>query len=142
MSQAKDGNTVKVHYTGKLESGEVFDTSKDREPLQFTLGGGNIIPGFDKGVMGMETGEKKTITIPPDDAYGPKRDDLVANVNRADFPENITPEIGQQLQMEQPDGTTMNVVITEMSDQKVTLDANHPLAGKTLIFDVELVEVA
>ena len=142
MSQAKDGNTVKVHYTGKMESGEVFDTSKDREPLQFTLGGGNIIPGFDKGVMGMETGEKKTITIPPDDAYGPKRDDLVANVNRADFPENITPEIGQQLQMEQPDGTTMNVVITEMSDQKVTLDANHPLAGKTLIFDVELVEVA
>ena len=98
MSQAKEGNTVKVHYTGKLESGEVFDTSQDREPLQFTLGGGNIIPGFDNGVRGMKTGDKKTITIPPEEAYGSRRDDLVANVDRADFPENITPEIGQQLQ--------------------------------------------
>ncbi|MDH4156383.1 MAG: peptidylprolyl isomerase [candidate division Zixibacteria bacterium] len=142
MSQAKEGNTVKVHYTGKLESGEVFDTSQDREPLQFTLGGGNIIPGFDNGVRGMKTGDKKTITIPPEEAYGSRRDDLVANVDRADFPENITPEIGQQLQMEQPDGTTINVVIAEISDQEVTLDANHPLAGKTLIFEVELVEVA
>jgi len=142
MSQAKSGDKVKVHYTGKFEDGEVFDSSEGREPLEFTLGQGNVIPGFDNGIMGMEVGGKKSMTISPDDAYGQRRDDLVLEVKKTDFPENISPEIGQQLQMTRPDGQAVNVVITDMKEETVTLDANHPLAGKTLVFDVELVEVA
>ena len=141
MAQAKPGNTVKVHYTGKLEDGTVFDSSVDREPLEFTIGNHNVIPGFEIGIVGMAIGDKKTLEIPPDDGYGPRRDDLTVDVDKKEFPEDITPEIGQQLQVKRPDGGTTNVVIAAVEGDKVTLDANHPLAGKALTFDVELVEM-
>ncbi len=142
MGQATDGNKVKVHYTGKFEDGQVFDSSKDREPLEFTIGEGQVIPGFEKEIRGMSEGDTKSITLQPEDAYGPRRDELMVDVKKSDFPENISPEVGQPLQMRRPDGQTVNVVVTNVQDETVTLDANHPLAGKVLIFDVELVEVA
>ena len=142
MSQVKNGDTVKVHYTGKLENGKVFDTSEDRQPREFTLGSGKIIPGFEKGIIGMEVGEAKTITVPPEEAYGPRRNELIVDVEKTDLPENITPAIGKQLQIRQKDGNPIKVTITDMNEDTVTLDANHPLAGNTLFFDVELVEIA
>lgn len=142
MSQAKNGDSVKVHYTGKLEDGTVFDSSKDRQPLEFKLGEGNVIPGFDSGITGMAGGDSKTVTIPPDQAYGEVRKDLLVEVDKGEFPKDIKPEIGQELQVQQPDGTPVMVSIVDVQDDKVTLDANHPLAGKTLIFDIELVEIA
>ena len=141
MSQAKDKDTVKVHYTGKLEDGSTFDSSTGREPLEFTLGTGSVIPGFDQGIVGMAIGETKTITIASDDAYGPVRKELVIEVKKSDIPSEIDTNIGQRLQIPQPEGQPIPVVITEATDETVTLDANHPLAGKTLIFDVELVEI-
>lgn len=142
MTQAKDGSKVKVHYTGKLDDGTVFDSSKDRDPFEFTIGTGSVIPGFEKGIVGMATGETKTVTIPPDEAYGQKRDELIADVKKSHFPPDITPTVGQQLQMQQPDGRPLNVMVTKIEGEDVTLDANHPLAGKTLTFEIELVEVA
>lgn len=141
MGAAKDGDTVQVHYTGRLDDNTVFDSSDGRDPLKFDVGQGKVIPGFEKGVVGMEIGDKKTITIPPEEAYGPHRDELTLTVNKGQFPENITPAVGQQLQMQQPDQSTINVVITGIEGEDVTLDANHPLAGKTLIFDLELVAI-
>lgn len=141
MSQAKEGDTVKVHYTGKLDDGMVFDTSKNRDPLEFKIGSGQIIPGFEKEVIGMEEGETKSISIPPEDAYGQRRDELVVKVNKADFPENINPTVGQQLQIKQQDGNNINVVVADIANEEVTLDANHVLAGKTLNFEIELVSV-
>lgn len=143
MSKAKSGDTVKVHYTGKLEDGTVFDSSKEREPLEFTLGAQAVITGFDNGVQGMEVGEAKSITIPPEDAYGDPRSELISTVEKKLFDQqNITPEVGKQLQIPQDDNRFLNVIITAVDDNNVTLDANHPLAGKTLVFDVELVEIA
>ncbi|MBN2226976.1 MAG: peptidylprolyl isomerase [candidate division Zixibacteria bacterium] len=142
MSQAEKGCRVKVHYEGRLEDGTIFDSSKDRPPLEFEIGGGNVIPGFENGVVGMTVGDKKTVTLKPEDAYGDRRDDLTIEVDKAQFPEHITPSLGQQLQMEQPDGQPVSVTVTNIVDEKVTLDANHPLAGKTLIFDIELVEIS
>jgi len=141
MNQAKTGDTVRVHYTGKLEDGMIFDSSKDRPPLEFTIGGGEVIPGFESGIIGMEVGQVKTISIAPEEAYGPRREDLVLYVKKTDFPEDITPTVGQQLQIRQPNGRIIDLMVTEVGDESVTLDANHPLAGKTLIFDVELVEI-
>lgn len=141
MSKVKDGDTIKVHYTGKLEDGTVFDSSKDGEPLELTIGAGNVIEGFEKGVIGMERGSSKTVTIPPEEAYGSMNEELVAKVKKENFPENITPAIGEQLQLKQQDGNIVNVTITEIRGDTVTLDANHPLSGKTLIFDIELVEI-
>ena len=142
MSQAKDGDKVKVHYTGKLEDGTVFDSSQNRDPLEFQLGAGNVIPGFNDGIVGMGIGESKTISIPPGDAYGQRRDELTIEVDKSEFPEDIKPEIGQELQVQQPDGSPVQVTITDVTEEKVTLDANHSLAGKTLIFEIELVEIA
>ena len=142
MSPSADGNTVKVHYTGKLEDGTVFDSSEGREPLEVKLGTQAVIPGFEKGLLGMEVGEKKTITIPSEDAYGPQRDEMIVEVNKTDFPAEIKPEVGLQLQMQRSDGQNMPVTIVKVEEEKITLDANHPLAGKTLIFDVEMMEVA
>ena len=142
MSQAKEGDKVKVHYTGKLEDGSVFDTSENRPPLEFEIGKGNVIPGFEKGVVGMELNDKKTITIPADEAYGQRRDELTVEVTKKDFPADIEPNVGQQLQIKRPDGHVIDVTITKVEGDNVTLDANHPLAGKTLVFDIELVEIA
>jgi len=142
MAQAKAGDTVQVHYTGKLEDGTVFDSSANGDPLQFKLGGGQVIPGFENGVVGMAQGEKKTINIPPDDAYGFHRDDMVVMLNRQQFPPDITPEIGQRLQLQLGDGQVIPVEVTAVTSDEVTVDANHPLAGKTLIFELELVSIA
>jgi peptidylprolyl isomerase len=141
MGKAKDGDSVKVHYTGQLINGDVFDTSKDREPLEFEIGGGMVIPGFEKGVVDMEVGESKRITIEPEEAYGPRREELVVNVMKKDFPDHITPSVGLQLRMRQEDGNSVNVIIADIDEDNVTIDANHPLAGQTLYFDVELVEI-
>ncbi len=141
MAEARTSDTVRVHYTGRLEDGTVFDSSLQREPLEFTLGEGQVIPGFETGVMGMAPGESKTIEIDAENAYGPYRDDMLLAVDRGQFPENIEPAVGQRLQIRQPDGETMLVTVSEVGDSQVTLDANHPLAGKSLIFDVQLVEI-
>jgi peptidylprolyl isomerase len=142
MNKIKDGDTVKVHYTGKLENGDVFDTSREREPFEFTVGDKAVIPGFEKGVVGMEVGDTKTIEIPPEEAYGAKQDELVVEVKKSEFPDDITPTIGQRLQIKQQDGNPIVVTITGLTEESITLDANHPLAGYTLFFDVEVVDIA
>ncbi|MDK2915846.1 MAG: hypothetical protein PWR25_403 [Euryarchaeota archaeon] len=141
MAQAKEGDTVQVHYTGKLEDGTVFDSSEERTPLEFTIGSGQIIPGFERAVVGMEPGETKTTTIQPEEAYGPHREEMTITVDRGQFPEEIKPEPGQQLQIQQPDGRAAFVVISDVSESTVTLDANHPLAGQPLTFDIKLVDI-
>ena len=141
MSVSKSGDKVKIHYTGKLSDGRVFDTSKDRQPLEFTLGNGEVIAGFEKGVLGMGVGESKRIEVSPEDAYGKRLTELVINVKKAEFPDDITPSVGLQLEIKSMDGEVTAVVITEIGDDFVTLDANHPLAGQTLFFDVELVGI-
>jgi peptidylprolyl isomerase len=139
--QAKKGDTVKVNYTGKFEDGTVFDSSEGREPLEFTVGEGEVIEGFDEGVVGMSPGDSKTVTITMDKAYGPHRADRVLAVNRNEFPPNIEPEVGQQYEIEQPNGMAVAVTVTDVSEDAVTLDANHPLAGEDLTFDIQLVEI-
>lgn len=142
MTQAQTGQQVKVHYTGKLEDGTVFDSSRQREPLEFTLGQRQVIPGFDEAVEGMSVGETKTAHVPADKAYGPRRDDLVVDVPDEQLPESLEPQVGQKLQVRQPDGQVVDVAVTKVGDDGITIDANHPLAGKDLTFDIELVEVA
>lgn len=142
MSQAKQGDTVKVHYTGKLQDGNVFDSSVNREPLEFTLGAGNMIPGFEQAVQGMNIGDKKTAEIPSEQAYGEKREDMIISVPRENVPGDIEPEVGQQLAIQQQGGQQVPVTVTEVTEEKVVLDANHPLAGKDLVFEIELVEIA
>ncbi|HYO14113.1 MAG TPA: peptidylprolyl isomerase [Thermoanaerobaculia bacterium] len=140
MAEAKNGDTVRIHYTGTLEDGTVFDSSEGQEPLEFTLGSGEVIPGFEQAVQGMQPGEKKEVTVAADDAYGSHRSDWVLEVGREDFPPNIQPEVGQQLQLSQG-GQSFVVTVTGVSDASVTLDANHPLAGKDLTFELKLVEI-
>ena len=140
MAQVKDGDSVKVHYTGTLEDGTVFDSSRDREPLEFTLGSGMLIPGFEKAVVGMSVGDSTKVTIPTDEAYGQRNDEMVIDVANDQVPEHIKPEIGMLLQLES-EGGVMEVVITEVKEDGITLDANHPLAGKDLTFEIELVEI-
>lgn len=141
MTQAKQGDTVKVHYTGKLEDGSVFETSHDRQPLQFTIGKGEVIPGVEQAVTGMNIGESKTATLPLEEAYGPHRDDMVVTVNREQLPPDFKPEVGQRLEITQENNEIILVTVTDSSDSSVTLDANHPLAGKKLTFELELVGV-
>jgi peptidylprolyl isomerase len=140
MEQAQAGNTVKVHYTGRLTNGTEFDSSRDQNPLEFIIGSGQIIPGFENALLGMEPGQSKTINIDAKDAYGPHREEMVMVVDRQNFPANITPQVGQELQVRQAE-QSIEVVVTDVSDTEVTLDANHPLAGQDLIFDIELVEI-
>lgn len=140
MSKVKDGDTVKVHYTGTLKNGEVFDSSKDKEPLEFTLGEGQLIPGFEKAVVGMAIGDSANIDIPSDEAYGAEREDLIINVPKDQLPEDITPQVGMQLQVNQENGQPIPVRIKEVGETELTLDANHPLAGQDLNFEIELVE--
>ncbi len=142
MQQVKDGDTVKVHYHGKLRSGETFDSSEGREPLEFTVGSGQVIKGFDDGVRGMNVGDKRTVEIASGDAYGAKEDDRVIEFPKTQFPPDMKPEVGMQLMMNDGQGQQLPVVITEVKEETVTLDANHPLAGQDLIFDIELMEVA
>lgn len=141
MAEAKQGDNVKVHYTGRLEDGTVFDSSQDRDPLEFTLGEGQVIPGFEQAVQGMGEGDSKTTTVAADEAYGPRRDDLILPVERDRFPEDVDPEVGQPLQMQTNDEQVVQVVVQEIKDGVVMLDANHPLAGEDLTFDIELVEL-
>ena len=138
---ARDGDTVKVHYTGRLQDGTVFDTSIGSEPLEFTIGQGQLISGFEQAVTGMKVGESKTVTIPVDQAYGPRRDDMILVVERDQLPEDLDPRVGMQLQMNQGDGEIMIVTITEVSETTIKVDANHPLAGQGLVFEIELVGI-
>lgn len=138
---AKAGDMVKIHYTGRFDDGTVFDTSKEREPLSFTLGRREVIDGFEEAVNGMSVGEKKTVSISTTKAYGLRREDLVFSLKKDLFPPKITPELGLTLQMRQPDGGIIDVTITEITDEMITLDANHPLAGKTLNFELEVMEI-
>lgn len=139
--QAQPGKTVKVHYQGTLPDGTVFDSSRGREPLEFTLGAGQVIAGFDKAVAGLAPGESRTATVPAAEAYGPRLGEMVLELPREQVPSELTVEVGQQLELRQEDGQTVPVTIADLSDETVTLDANHPLAGQDLTFEVELVEV-
>jgi len=141
MQQVKQGDKVKVHYHGKLTDGTTFDSSEGRDPLEFEVGAGAVIPGFDNGVMGMVVGDKKTVNIPAEQAYGPKVDELVMDFPKERFPEDMQPEIGMQLMMNNGSGQQFPVTIVEVKDDTITLDANHQLAGKDLVFDIELVDI-
>ncbi|NEV93571.1 peptidylprolyl isomerase [Psychroflexus sp. YR1-1] len=142
MSQVKEKDTVKVHYTGKLAStGQVFDSSLEREPIEFTLGEGTIIPGFETGVLNMKETEKKTIEIPKEEAYGEVRKDLFQEVPKDQLPEEIKPEVGMGLVSQNPDGTERQLRVAEVKDDHIIVDANHPLAGHDLTFELELVEI-
>jgi len=141
MHTAHNGNTVRVHYTGRLTDGTVFDDSLSREPIEFVIGNNQLIPGFDAAVRGMAPGEWKTVTIPAHDAYGPHRPEMVGVISRKELPPDLKPAIGQQLQVSQDDEHVFVVSITAFNDDTVTLDANHPLAGKDLVFEINLIEI-
>ena len=142
MQQVKNGDTVKVHYHGRLSDGTTFDSSDGREPLEFEVGSGMVIKGFDDGVVGMEVGDKRTLEIPADEAYGDKNPDMLVEFPKEQFPEDMKPEVGMRLNMTNGGGQVIPVVITEVKDESVILDANHPLAGEDLVFDIELVDIS
>jgi peptidylprolyl isomerase len=135
------GNTISVNYTGKLESGEVFDTSEGKQPLTFTVGSGQLIKGFDNAVIGMSTGEKKSVSLAPEEGYGAYRDDLILSIARENVPENMQLDIGMAVQLSDQSGNPIPAMVTEIGDRTVTLDVNHPLAGKVLVFDIEVVGI-
>lgn len=141
MQQVKQGDKVKVHYHGRLTDGTTFDSSEGRTPLEFEVGSGAVIPGFDNGVMGMSVGDKKTINIPADEAYGQRVAELVMDFPKDRFPEEMEPEVGMQLMMNNGAGQQFPVVVVDVKDDTVTLDANHQLAGQDLVFDIELVDI-
>jgi FKBP-type peptidyl-prolyl cis-trans isomerase 2 len=141
MQQVKNGDIVRVHYHGKLTDGTTFDSSEGRAPLEFEVGAGMMIPGFDSGVLGMSIGEKKTINIPAEEAYGLAQDDLLMEFPIDRFPPDMKPEVGMTLNMSDGQGQQFPVVIADVKDDIVILDANHPLAGKELIFDIEIIEI-
>jgi FKBP-type peptidyl-prolyl cis-trans isomerase 2 len=142
MTTAKTGDTVKVHYTGKLKNGSVFDTSKNQEPFQFTIGDEIVIPGFEEAVIGLSEGETVTVAVPKEKAYGPRRDELLVNVDRKRLPNGLEPELGQQLEIKRTEGDNVPATVVQVTDDAVTLDANHPLAGHDLLFDIKLVQIA
>lgn len=137
----ENGQKVKIHYTGTLDDGKSFDSSAGRDPLEFEMGAGMVIPGFETGVKDMAVGEKKNIHIPVAEAYGEKREEMVMDVERAQLPEGLEPEVGMGLQMQGPQGQPIPVQITAVAEANITIDANHPLAGQNLNFELELVEV-
>lgn len=141
MSKAKTGDTVKVHYTGKLNNGDVFDSSIDADPLQFTIGGKQMIPAFEEAMVDMAVGEKKTIEIPAEGAYGPRREEMTQVLERTMLPAEMELKVGQQLTAQDPEGHPFIVTVAAFDDKNVTLDGNHPLAGEDLTFDIELVEI-
>ena len=141
MEEAKNGDFVKVHYTGKLEDGTEFETTKDKEPLIFRIGGKNQIKGFENGVIGMKEGDKKTIKVSPQEGFGPLYEELKITINKSDVPENTKLEIGKQIKVQNRSGSFVLVTVADMDENTVTLDSNHPLAGKLLILDIELLEI-
>ncbi|WP_372974270.1 peptidylprolyl isomerase [Muriicola sp.] len=141
MGKVKANDTIKVHYTGKLTDGQVFDSSLEREPLEVTLGQGSLIPGFEKGLIDMEVDEEKTIVIPKEEAYGEVREELFQKVSKSDLPENINPEVGMGLMATRPDGSEQQLRVVDVQEEHIVIDANHPLAGQDLIFDLTLVEI-
>lgn len=141
MSQVKQNDTVRVHYTGKLTDGQIFDSSLERDPIEFTMGQGQLIPGFEKGLLDMKVNEKKTVEIPADEAYGQPREELIQEVDKNQLPEEIKPEPGMGLVSKAPDGREMNLVVREVKEDTIVVDGNHPLAGKDLVFDLEVVEI-
>ncbi len=142
MIKAKDGDTVRVQYTGKLEDGSVFDSSMENDSLQFTIGKGQVLHGVEQAVIGMQPQESKTVLVPAAEAYGPHRDEMTTQVQRSQFPDSVELKVGQRLQINQKNGQSIAVSVLGLSDSTVTLDANHPLAGKDLTFDLQLVEIA
>jgi peptidylprolyl isomerase len=142
MAEAKAGDTVKVHYKGTLDDGSVFDSSEGGEPIEFTLGQNRVIPGFEKAVEGMSEGDTKSATIPAADAYGEHQSDRMAEVPRSELPDDLEPQVGQRLQVKGQDGESFVVTIADVGEEQVTLDANHPLAGQDLTFEIQLVEIA
>lgn len=141
MKSAESGSTVIVHYTGTLDDGNVFDSSREREPLEFTIGNGQLIRGFEDAVTGMTVGDVKTVKISASEAYGERRNELVITISKQQFPEHISPAEGLQLSLKSPDGSILNAIITMVAEDSVTLDANHPLAGQDLNFNIELMEI-
>jgi len=141
MPQVKTGDTVRVHYTGSLSDGKIFDSSADREPLQFTVGAHQVVPGFEQAVLGMSLGENKTAHIPADQAYGQRDNRLIIRVSKSQLPPGMTVKLNDQLQMRSGDGRVMNVTVAEIADNELVLDGNHFLAGRDLIFDIELVGI-
>jgi FKBP-type peptidyl-prolyl cis-trans isomerase 2 len=141
MSKATEGNTVKIHFTGKTDDNRTFDSSKKRSPLEFEIGSGAVLSGIENGVIGMKIGESKTITVPPEEAFGQRRKELVTVVKKSDFPNHITPVVGQWLQAKQSGGEITDIYVTHIKGDDVTVDANHPLAGHTLHFLIEMVEI-
>ncbi len=139
---AANGNKVKVHYTGTFDDGEVFDSSREAQPLEFEVGAGQVIPGFDQAVVGMAIGDSKQVRLPEDEAYGPYNAEMVFEADHSQFEEGMNPEAGQQFQTQMEDGAPMLLTVKEVREDKIVLDANHPMAGKTLNFDIELVEIA
>ncbi|MBL4707657.1 MAG: FKBP-type peptidyl-prolyl cis-trans isomerase [Flavobacteriales bacterium] len=141
MSQAEKGNKVKVHYTGTLSDETIFDSSREREPIEFTVGEGQMIAGFDAAAIGMKVGENKKVNIPANEAYGPKSEEAMIKVPKSQLPEGMDPQIGMQLEATQQDGRNQVLVVAEVLEEEVILDANHPLAGKDLTFDIEMMEI-
>ncbi len=141
MTAVTDGNKVKVHYTGTFDNGEVFDTSRQSQPLEFEVGSGQVIPGFDNAVKGMKIGETKTVRLPEEEAYGPYNEAMIFEADPSQFEEGLSPEVGQQFQTQMEDGSPLLLTVKAVEDGKITLDANHPMAGKTLNFELELVAI-
>jgi len=141
MAKAKNGDAVKVHYTGKLEDGTVFDSSESREPLEFTVGEGKVVPGLEQAVVGMSPGDSKTEKVPADQAFGPYRKELVVEIDRERIPEGVDPKVGKRLRVQKTDGSITEVLVTGVTESKVTLDANHPLSRNDLVFDIQLLEI-
>ncbi|RPD38035.1 FKBP-type peptidyl-prolyl cis-trans isomerase [Chitinophaga barathri] len=141
MQQVKSGDTVRVHYHGRLQNGNTFDSSEGRDPLEFKVGAGMVIKGFDNGVLDMKPGDKKTLNIPVEEAYGPKSEELIMEFPKENIPADLNPTVGMELQMSNPQGQVFPVKVAAIGTEFITLDANHPLAGEALIFDIELVEI-
>lgn len=141
MTQAKSGDTVRIHYTGTLLDGSTFDSSKGRDPLEFVVGSGQIIPGLDAAIPGLAVGDKKEVNVPCQEAYGPINPEMRQAIPREGIPDEVPLEIGIQLQMQSPDGQVLPVTVVEMDEATVTLDANHPLAGQDLIFNIEVTSI-
>ena len=141
MNKVKNGDRVKIHYTGKLKDGELFDTSRERQPLEFIVGNREIVPVLENSVIGMEAGDTKSLEVSPEEAFGPRQEELVIEVKKSSLPDHIEPCLGQKLQMKDENGNLVDLAIVEIKEETIALDANHPLAGHTLFLDLELVEI-